>query len=84
MESIIRDAPHLAAVLKATRRGRNVSQTDVGATVGLQQKTVSRLESAQQGSCTVESLMKLVTALDLELVIRPKPLAKSAPSSVNW
>lgn len=72
MENIIRDSSHLATVLRACRKARAITQADAGKRVGLQQKTVSRLESEQLGSCTVDSLLKLITALELDLVIRPK------------
>lgn len=72
MEKLIRDPRHLAAVLRASRKAAAMTQADAGKRVGLQQKTVSRLESDQLGGCTVDSLFKLLAALDLECVVRPK------------
>jgi HTH-type transcriptional regulator/antitoxin HipB len=72
MDKIIRDPRHLATVLRASRKAAAMTQTDAGKRVGLQQKTVSRLESEQLGACEVDSFFKLLAALELELVVRPK------------
>jgi DNA-binding XRE family transcriptional regulator len=83
MDTLIRDSRHLATVLRASRKAATMTQADTGMRVGLQQKTVSRLESDQLGGCTVDSLFKLLVALDLECVVRSKePGATISPG--DW
>jgi len=61
----------LGQILRGQRKTRKKTQASVAATVGLLPKTVSRLELATE-SATVESLFKLLSALELEMVIRSK------------
>lgn len=70
----IRTAQHLAQALKAQRASHKLTQQEAGKRVGLLAKTISALESTP-GRSSVESLLKLLAALDLELVIREKPKA---------
>lgn len=78
MDYTIRTPGQLAQVLRGQRLAQDQTQKAAGEPVGLLPKTVGRLESAPERS-TVESLFKLLSALNLELVIRPK----SDPSS-EW
>lgn len=71
MDSTIRTPAQLAQVLRGQRMAQGLTQKAAGEPVGLLPKTVGRLESAPDRS-TVESLFKLLSALNLELVIRPK------------
>lgn len=61
----------LAAVLRGRRAQRAATQKQIGAKVGLLPKTISALES-RPGHSSVASLFKLLSALDLELVLQPK------------
>ncbi len=64
--------PHqLAQALRSQRKSLRFTQKGVGVSVGLLPKTISALESSPQ-RCSVESLFKLLSALELELVLRPK------------
>lgn len=77
-------ADQLGKVLRGHRRQQNKTQTDAGDTVGLLQKTVSLLERETEKS-TIESLFKLMSALNLEMDIRSKDDAIDTPlSSVEW
>lgn len=85
MPSIIRDASHLAAVLKAARKHSNLTQAQLGAKVGLAQKKVSHLEGhLEKGS--VEALMKQIKALGLVMVIQSEQelTASSSTDKVTW
>ena len=61
----------LGQVLKGQRKSQKLTQKDAARPVGLLPKTVSKLELATETS-TIESLFKLLSALQLELVVRPK------------
>lgn len=64
-------ARQLGQVLRSQRKAQKLTQKTAASIVGLLPKTVSRLELATETS-TIESLFKLLSALDLELVIRSK------------
>jgi len=76
--------PHqLAHVLRGQRQFKGLTQKAAGQAVGLLPKTVSALESHPERS-SVESLFKLLSALDLELVLRPKGDEVREPSPEGW
>lgn len=70
----------LAAALRDRRVERDLTQKEAGANVGLLPKTISALETTP-GRATVESLFKLLSALDLELVVQPKSDPGAAPTA---
>jgi HTH-type transcriptional regulator/antitoxin HipB len=61
----------LSQALRSVRKAHGLSQDGAGKLVGLLPKTISALEN-RPGSATIDSLLKLLSALDLELVIAPK------------
>ncbi len=61
----------LGQVLKGHRKSQKLTQKDAARPVGLLPKTVSKLELATETS-TIGSLFKLLSALQLELVVRSK------------
>jgi HTH-type transcriptional regulator/antitoxin HipB len=64
----------LAQVLRGYRKARHLTQREAAARGGLLQKTVWALETAPE-KATIESLFRLLGALDVELVLRDKPTA---------
>jgi HTH-type transcriptional regulator/antitoxin HipB len=86
MDVVARIPAQLGAALKNARIRRGLSQTDAASTVGLKQKTVSSLENVG-AKTSVETLYKMLSALDLELVIRDKARGNAAAcdrSSREW
>jgi HTH-type transcriptional regulator/antitoxin HipB len=61
----------LGQVLKGQRRAQQLTQKQAAQLVGLLPKTISKLELATE-TATIESLFKLLSALELELVVRSK------------
>jgi HTH-type transcriptional regulator/antitoxin HipB len=74
----IKTPRQLGAVLKGWRRERTLTQRDAGARVGLAQKAISNLELAPERS-GLGQVFKLLAALDLELVVRPRKRRTSRP-----
>ena len=64
----------LGQVLKGQRKSQKLTQKHAAQAVGLLPKTVSKLELATE-TATIESLFKLLSALQLELVVRSKSQA---------
>ena len=85
MDSTAYTPQQLAQALRGQRKTRKLTQKQTAVLVGLLPKTISNLETNPQSS-TIESLFKLLSALELELVIRPKASTdkSSDHSSLEW
>lgn len=75
MDYPIKTPGQLGAVLKGFRRDRKLTQAAVGAAVGLPQNAISEIESAPDRT-SVARVFKLLSALDLDLVVRPRQTGK--------
>lgn len=71
MEYVARTPEQLGTILRGNRTLLALTQQAAGAKVGLKQSTVSALENAA-GASRIESLYKLISALNLELVLRER------------
>lgn len=67
----IKTPQQLGAVLQGYRKERGLTQKDVGARLGIAQNTVSQIES-EPGRAGLARVFKLLAALDLEVVVRPR------------
>ena len=72
MDTMAHTPRQLGQVLNGRRKSRQLTQSEAADMVGLLPKTVSRLERATE-TASVESLFKLLSALQLELVVRSRP-----------
>ena len=75
MDYPIKTPGQLGAVLKGFRRDRKLTQAAVGAAVGLPQNAISEIESAPDRT-SLARVFKLLSALDLDLVVRPRKTGK--------
>jgi HTH-type transcriptional regulator/antitoxin HipB len=74
------------AVLRALRRARDLSQTQVGQLLGVSQKRVARIEAAPDRT-SFDQITKLVAILGGRVVIedtRPVAGRKTKPASAGW
>ena len=76
----IKTPQQLGAVLRGYRTSKKLSQQGVGMRAALPQPIVSKIES-NSGRIALARLLKLLAALELELVIRPK--SKKNPAT-EW
>jgi HTH-type transcriptional regulator/antitoxin HipB len=83
MEHISSTPSQLGQALRQHRKARGWTQTEVADAVGLLPKTISGLESVPDRS-QVGSLLKLISALVLELVLRPKPAPDGRSPTSEW
>jgi len=69
---------NLGQALRAVRKQKGMSQKAVGHSVGMEQHTISKIEKGNPGT-ELNTLFRLLAALDLELTIQPrqKPSAES-------
>ena len=80
-EQIIHVPSQLAQLLVGLRRQQGLSQKLVAQKAGgLSQARLSALE-LNPGRFTLERLLLILAALDLELVVRPR---RSAPETAEW
>lgn len=83
---MITTSRQLGADLRNWRKQRRLTQAQVAESIGLAQKAVSALES-HTGHVSIERLFQVLSALDLELVLRerqtPSPDDGDEPSS-QW
>ena len=79
METIARTPLQLGNCIRQRRRELGLSQEKLAVRVGLRQKTVSDLETS--AAARVDTLLRALAALDLELVIRPR--TKGSPQDIE-
>ena len=77
MDQIARTQKQIGAILRRARKQAGLSQSDLGQQVHLRQGTVSRLETGEP-AVELKTLMAVLSALDLELVIRPRSKGSAA------
>jgi HTH-type transcriptional regulator/antitoxin HipB len=77
MDHKIVSTQSLGEALRAARKVKGMSQGQVGRSVGLDQPSMSKIERGE-ASARVDTLFRLLAALDLELIIQPrqKPLGE--------
>ena len=71
MNQIAHTPRQLGQILKGQRKNQQLTQVEAARVVGLYQKTISKLEHAPE-SATIDSLFKLLSALNLELVVQSR------------
>ena len=80
MSDTVHTPEQLGPVLKGLRKAQNLTQKEVGAAVDMLPKTVSKLE-LEPDTATVDSLFKLLSALELEVVLQSR---QQESSSREW
>ena len=70
METIARTPLQLGNSIRERRRKLGLTQEQLAERVGVRQRTVSDVESA--GAARVDTLLRMLVALDLELLVRPR------------
>lgn len=73
-DQIARNEKQLGAILRRARRQAGLTQGALGEHVHMRQGTVSRLEAGEP-AVQLRTLMAALSALDLELVVRPRSKA---------
>jgi HTH-type transcriptional regulator/antitoxin HipB len=76
MDTIARTTKQLGASIRRYRRQKGLTQGSLGELMDARQATVSKLESGEPAT-QLRILIDALTALDLELVIRPRTKVSS-------
>jgi HTH-type transcriptional regulator/antitoxin HipB len=82
MDQIVFSPKSLGSALKRQRKTKKLSQNEAGAPFKLDQTTVSSIEQGTPGT-RLETVFRMLAALDLELVIRPKKNTRDQ-NGENW
>jgi HTH-type transcriptional regulator/antitoxin HipB len=76
-DQIARNEKQLGAILRRARKQSGLTQGALGDHIHLRQGTVSRLEAGEP-AVQLRTLMAALSALDLELIVRPRSKASAA------
>lgn len=77
-------APHqLGATLRGLRKEAGLTQAQVGAAAGLNQKTVSLLETGPQ-RCSVETLFRYLGALKASISLESAQAPRPGAARTRW
>ena len=79
MSDIARSSKQLGLLIQRHRKAAGLSQTELADKAGMRQEMVSKIEGGQAGS-RLSSIYDLLTALDLEMTLRPR--TKSTPDDI--
>ena len=71
MEQLIYSIQSLGSAIKRQRKAKQLNQKQAGATFDIDQTTVSSIENGAPGT-RLETLFRILAALDLEMVLRTK------------
>lgn len=71
MDYPIQSSGQLSSHLRALRKAKGLSQQQLGAMLGVRQTRIARIE-ADPASIRVEQLLGLLSALAVQLILRPK------------
>ena len=73
----------LGQALRAERKQKGMSQKTVGHSVGMEQHTISKIEAGNPGT-ELNTLFRLLAALDLELNIQHRQKPATEGTGDNW
>lgn len=71
MEQLVFSPKSLGSSIRRHRKAKKISQTEAGSTFKIEQSTISSIEQGAPGT-RLETLFRVLAALDLEMVIRSK------------
>jgi HTH-type transcriptional regulator/antitoxin HipB len=83
MEELVVSPETLGRALKRQRKAKGVTQQQAGEAFRLDQGTVSDIENGSRGT-RLETLFRLLAALDLEMVIRSKKPFSPQDNGEGW
>lgn len=74
MEHLARTTKQIGAVIQNYRKKKQLSQAELGQTINLWQETISKIENGNPAT-RIDNICDILSALELELVIRPRSTA---------
>lgn len=83
MLTVVRTSGQLGPILKRLRKENGWSQQAFGEKVGLSQERISAIENHPE-KVSLDSLLTVLMALDVELQIAPKSTGVNSLPKENW
>ncbi len=83
MQKKIISPESLGFALREERKKKGLNQTELGRPVGIDQTTVSKVEQGKPGT-RLDTLFRLLSTLDLELILQPKSVSSSTTDKEDW
>ena len=82
MEQLVHSPKSLGSAIRRQRKAKKLNQKEAGSAFKIEQSTVSSIEQGAPGT-RLETLFRILAALDLEIVIRPKTIINQKIKE-NW
>lgn len=73
----------LGHILRSVRKDKGLSQTGAGKSVGIDQPTLSKIERGES-NVRIDTLFRLLAALDMEMIVRPRDRVSNQNEGDNW
>jgi HTH-type transcriptional regulator/antitoxin HipB len=73
----------LGHILRDARKQKGLSQTEAGKSVGIDQPTLSKIERGESNA-RLDTLFRLLAALDMEMIIRPRKKSFDGDEGDKW
>ncbi len=73
----------LGQILKSARNEKGLNQQEAGRLVGITQAMVSRIETGESNA-RIDTLFRLLAALDMEMIVKPRGMSSNLSEGDNW
>lgn len=73
----------LGQILKSARNEKGLNQQEAGNIVGITQAMVSRIETGESNA-RIDTLFRLLAALDMEMIVKPRGRSSNLGEGDNW
>lgn len=73
----------LGIILRSVRKSKGLNQTEAGKVVGVDQTTLSKIERGESNA-RIDTLFRILAALDMELIVRPREKAAETDEGDTW
>lgn len=83
MDQRIISTQHLGEALRGARKKKRMTQRDTAKSVGLDQPSLSKIERGE-ASARIDTLFRLLAALDLELILQPRQRPLDESEGDRW
>ncbi len=83
MRTKITSPESLGHIFRSIRKKKGLSQTEAGRSVGIDQPTLSKIERGES-NVRIDTLFRLMAALDMEMIVRPRDRSSNKSEGGHW
>jgi HTH-type transcriptional regulator/antitoxin HipB len=73
----------LGIILRSARKNKSLTQAETGGVVGADQTTISHIERGES-NLRIDTLFRILAALDMEMIVRPRERAPNMNEGDTW